>query len=203
LAAMYTDFGEPLCPSSRAYQRQRLAQIDGLDLPEVEKEALRATTLARSCICDHLGNSALIALGLAEEADAPQAVCPGPNLAWFDRTYSLQEMMDHIYGRGASLVPAERPHMFAAELALNLDDYAAQAAACKGGAKELAALREYRGNLEAAMSDCLALSRLEPYPGENLASLSQAVAAARQRLDEIAADLAVKAEAAAAPVSRA
>ncbi len=56
----------------------------------------------------------------------PVAVCPGPNLAWFDREYTLREMVDHIYGRGESLVPASRPHCLAKELEMFVDHFAKQ-----------------------------------------------------------------------------
>ncbi len=199
-AAVNTDLTErPVCLASRAYQSRRLAEIEALALPEADKDALRTETLAKACICRHLGNGALIALGLEQGADAPQAICPGPNLAWFSRTYTLREMVDHIYGRGPSLVPAERPHLFAAELALNVAVYAAQAAAGDGSAKALAALQAVRGNLEQGMADCLALAELPPFPGENLASLRDAVAEARRRLEAIGIALAARLAPAAVP----
>ena len=47
-------------------------------------------------------------------------VCPGPNLAYFDGEYSLQELTDHIYGR-KNLLNGYRPHMFIKELQLYID----------------------------------------------------------------------------------
>lgn len=185
-----TDFTEhAICLSSRQYQRLKLAQIDGMDLTEERKASLRATVMSRSCICDHLGNSALIALGLAREGEAPQAVCPGPNLAWFDRTYTLQEMVDHIYGRGPSLVPAERPHMFAQELVLYVDYYQRMAARDDLSSQELSYLRTFAENLEEGMAYCLEVARATPFPGENLASLPPCVAEQRARLDALQSDL--------------
>lgn len=48
---------------------------------------------------------------------------PGTEPRWliFDREYSLQELIDHIYGRGKSLVPANRPHMFTKDLFMYVD----------------------------------------------------------------------------------
>ena len=77
--------------------------------------------LDKACLCDHLGNGSLIKLGIIQDHRGPQAICPGPNLAWFKGPYTLKEMVDHIYGRGVSLTPAERPHMFAKEIDMNMD----------------------------------------------------------------------------------
>ena len=121
-AVSSTEFSEiPLCPASRQYQGLKLAEIDRQDIPPKEKEASKEAVVKKTCICTHLGNGILIKLGLKSKTMAPPAVCPGPNLAWFDRLYTLKEMVDHIHGRGRSLVPRDRPHMFAQELVLNVD----------------------------------------------------------------------------------
>ena len=49
------------------------------------------------------------------------AICPGPNLAYFKRTFSLDEMVGHIYGKQDVLKNAARPHMFLKELELYMD----------------------------------------------------------------------------------
>src|SRR5690606_2108832 len=117
-----TEFTEqPICTASSQYQILKLDQIYHLEIPEEEKEEMRDEVLDKACLCDHLGNGALVTLGIRSPQKAPQAICPGPNIAWFNREYSLQEMVDHIYGRKASLVSAERPHMFANEIILYVD----------------------------------------------------------------------------------
>ncbi len=182
-AANNTEFTErAICVASSEYQRHKLAEIESADLSEAEKAVRRAAVMDRSCICDHLGNGARIALGLAEEADSPQAICPGPNLAWFNRTYSLREMVDQIYGRGPSLVPDHRPHMFAQELVLYVDDYERLARRYTGTDQELRYLKKYRGNLVAGMAYLLEIAARAPYPGENLASIPPCVAAQCDRL---------------------
>jgi len=185
-----TEFSErAICISSRQYQRLKLAQIDALDLPEERKETLRATVMSRSCICDHLGNGALVSLGLADPARAPTAVCPGPNLAWFGRTYSLQEMVDHIYGRGPSLVSADRPHMFAQEIVLYVDFWERLARRDDLTPQTRSYLNTYAENLEAGMDACQALAAEPPFPDENLASIPPCVAAQRARLRALRAEL--------------
>lgn len=174
--------GEPLCVASSAWQRAELGAL-GYDAPPTLTEASAAARAVyeKACICTHLGNGALIELGLVRE-DAPVAVCPGPNIAWFDRNYTLEEMVDHIYGRGAtSLVPAARPHFFAKELELYMDDYERRRAeAATPPARR--ALDAYRRNLEAGLAHLRALAAKPAFPGENLASLGEAVERAEERL---------------------
>ena len=44
----------------------------------------------------------------------------GPNLAYFSGIRSLQEMVDHIYGR-VNLISKERPSMFLNEIVLYIN----------------------------------------------------------------------------------
>ena len=49
------------------------------------------------------------------------AICPGPNLAYFRRIYTLDEMVKHIYGKLDLLDKIKRPNMFIKELNLYID----------------------------------------------------------------------------------
>jgi hypothetical protein len=183
-AVTNTEFSEiPLCLASRQYQGLKLAEIDGQDLPPRKKELLKAAVVKKTCICTHLGNGVLIKLGLKSPTDAPPAVCPGPNLAWFDRLYTLKEMVDHIYGRGPSLVPKERPHMFAQELVLNVDYF--EKLLSGDGSIDSNALREYKENLEQGIALCLDIARTTPYADENLASLARCAKEQQLRLNSL------------------
>ena len=62
----------------------------------------------------HLGKSN----GLVKRVSA---VCPGPNIAYFSKIATLQEMADHIYGRINLRNSAYRPHMFIKELKMYID----------------------------------------------------------------------------------
>lgn len=178
-----TEFSQkPICLASRKYQERKLAEIDATALPDGEKRRLRRKVVEKTCICEHLGNGALIALGMAKEMTAPPLVCPGPNIAWFNTTHTLKEMVDHIYARGPSLVPAERPHMFAAEIVMYVDHFERQVASCSCSARELKTLEEFNQNLESGMDFCLAEALKPPYPGENLASIAPCVETQRVRL---------------------
>ncbi len=178
-----TEFTEkPICLASRRYQKRKLEDIDSMAVSDREKQRLRRKVVEKACICDHLGNGALVALGIAKEKSAPQSICPGPNIAWFDKTYTLREMVDHIYGRGPSLVSSERPHMFAKEIVMYVDHFEKQVARCTHTPKELKTLEEFKNNLEEGMDLCLAIAQKSPYQGENLASIPPCVKRQRERV---------------------
>lgn len=175
-----------ICTASREYQKVKLEQIEGdPGLDRAQKAEHRERTLEKTCLCDHLGNSALVSLGVREEFDSPQSVCPGPNIAWFNRLYTLREMVDHIYGRGKSLVPLERPHMFAKEIVMYVDHLAQLIKRFTGRVQELRQLREFKENLEAGLTLCLAISGSQPNQGENLASIPPVVEEQRSRLERL------------------
>ncbi len=176
---------KPICPASSQYQKKKLREIDNSDLPESQKKKLRREVINKFCLCGHLGSGALISLGIAKEENSPQLICPGPNIEWFNRSYSLKEMVDHIYGRIPSLVPAERPHMFAKELTMYVDYFEKMVRSATGEAKEEKAIRSFKDNLLKGMELCENISKQKPYPGENLVSLSECVAKEKKRLKSI------------------
>ncbi len=175
----------PICLASTEYQTKKLSQIDTLDLAEREKESRRKWVLDKTCLCEHLGNGALIALGVVPESKHPQAICPGPNIAWFNRIYSLKEMVDHIYGRGPSLVPPERPHMFAKEIAMYVDYFEMLVNRCSYSVRETKTINEFYQNLDSSMDFCLMVASEQPYDNENLASISPCVDRERERLRDL------------------
>jgi len=141
--------------------------------------------LEKACLCDHLGNGALISLGILKEHRAPQAICPGPNIAWFNRQYSLQEMVDHIYGRSESLVSNERPHMFAKELVMYVDYFKELIGKSEEPENEFKKLTRFKNNLENGMEYCLEIAESEAYPSENLNSIKHTVVAQKKRLSNL------------------
>lgn len=179
----------PICLASSEYQEKKLAEIAAMDISEDEKQKRVGQIVDKACLCDHLGNGAMIALGIVKEKNAPQAICPGPNIAWFDRIYSLREMVDHIYGRGPSLVPPERPHMFAKEVVMYVDYFEKMVQRCGDSAKEIKNLQEFKANLEDGMTYCLEIANGQAYEGENLASIIPCVEEQRDRLNAVYAEL--------------
>jgi hypothetical protein len=178
-----TEFTQtPICLASTDYQTRKLSQIEGLDLSADAKESKKHDVLEKTCLCEHLGNGALIALGIVPESNHPQAICPGPNIAWFDRIYSLKEMVDHIYGRGSSLVPPERPHMFAKEIEMYVEYFERLVIRCSYSIRETKVIKEFFENLNASMDFCLTIASEIPYESENLSSIVPCVDKQRERL---------------------
>jgi hypothetical protein len=48
-------------------------------------------------------------------------ICPGPNLAYFDKEVSLLDMVKHIYGNTTILGNKERPNVIINELKMYMD----------------------------------------------------------------------------------
>jgi hypothetical protein len=181
-----TEFTQkPICLASREYQKTKLKEIDKLDISADEKSRRYKKVMEKTCICDHLGNGALIDLGIAQEKNSPQSICPGPNIEWFDKFYTLEEMVDHIYGRGSSLVSSKRPHMFAKEIVMYVDYFERMVADSSLTPSTIKALLEFKNNLEAGLDFCLEIANKPPNPDENLASISDVVERERVRLKSI------------------
>jgi hypothetical protein len=118
-----TEFTErPICTASRQYQTLKIKQLKSLNLPPVElREKIEAVTL-KACLCEDLAATASITCHTNGKAPPPAvAVCPGPNLAYFSKICSLEEMVGHIYGRIQLLSILDRPNMFISELRLYTD----------------------------------------------------------------------------------
>lgn len=125
--ASNTEFTEePICTASRQYQHLKLKELGGLNLSPKEFDRRFNQIVEKSCICVGLGTSALLVNELSTKIEGPEvSICPGPNLAYFDRAMTLKDMVDHIYGRSNVISRTDRPHMFVKELRLYVD-YLAQ-----------------------------------------------------------------------------
>jgi len=116
----FTD--KPICTASRQYQHLKLKDLKeqgGEEMSEEEYKRQEAIIEDKSCICVGLGTSALIVNDIDSKTEGPGvSICPGPNLAYFDKELTLTEMTDHIYGRIESdeIVREDRPHVFIKEL---------------------------------------------------------------------------------------
>lgn len=110
---------EPMCSASRIYQHLKITELEELELDEETYAAKLAEITEKTCLCEGLANAAYLKYDMLEKKDSSTvAICPGPNTAYFDRIYSLQEMVDHIYGRQNLLKNVERPSIFINELRL-------------------------------------------------------------------------------------
>lgn len=118
-----TEFTEtPICTASREYQHLKIKQLKEKNLPaDVLETALNSVT-EKDCLCEGLGAPALLKdhIPLSHNLSAV-TICPGPNLAYFSGTFSLSQMVGHIYGRLDILNSLNRPNMFINELNLYID----------------------------------------------------------------------------------
>ena len=95
---------------------------------------LRRMTLSRECICRFLGNAGreeirekspslhyqpeCVAVARGSQparVREPVTICPNPDIGYFDREYTLFEMMRHLYGTGPRLTPEDKPSAFEVE----------------------------------------------------------------------------------------
>jgi len=110
---------EPICTASREYQRLKINELKTKELPaaEFEKQVERVTE--KVCLCEGLCSSAYQKIGILKPKESKAvAICPGPNLAYFNRIYSLDEMVGHIYGKNNLLQKVKRPNVLIKELEL-------------------------------------------------------------------------------------
>jgi len=115
---------EGICTASKKYQDLKFAEL------EQEREHLsvalydkkRETITEKACLCVGLVNAAYLENGLEIKGEKQGVViCPGPNLAYFNKEVSLSRMVRHIYGNDNLLETADRPNMFINELKMYID----------------------------------------------------------------------------------
>lgn len=177
--------GKPICTASTDFLIKKYASISQAQISSCEKEELKKSAAEKVCLCVHLGNSALLALGIQPKGLTPQAICPGPNVVWWKNEYSLREMVDHIYGRGDSLVSSERPHMFCQEVELYVNYFEKLLKTAEMDEASINYLKTFKENLESGMDYILEFSKKKAYPDENLKSISFLIAEQRKRMENL------------------
>ncbi len=118
-----TEFtGLPICTASREYQNLKIKQLQALALPPDEYREKFDGVTEKLCLCEGLCSSVYIKYGISKpKENKAVAICPGPNLAYFNGIYSLEEMVKHIYGKLDLLDKIKRPNLFIKELDLYID----------------------------------------------------------------------------------
>lgn len=182
----FTD--DPICTASRQYQSMKVAQIEGMDLTADERDRRVGLVTAKACLCEDLASVTIAGDGPApaKGGKVPAvAVCPGPNLAYFSRTASLEEMVGHIYGRLQLITAPDRPHMFLNELRLYVDHLRKEfeRRVDSLSAKDVKFLTAFRANLQEGIAYYHRLApRLNEASGELCARF-------RAQLDALEAEL--------------
>ncbi|MGB5417673.1 hypothetical protein [Algibacter sp.] len=121
--ALNKEFKETgICTASREYQHLKIKALDSQELaPEIYKKELDKITV-KSCTCVGLGTSALLAYDLDTRVEGKGvSICPGPNMAYYDKIMSLENITDHIYGRANMISRNDRPNLFIKELYIYID----------------------------------------------------------------------------------
>jgi len=118
-----TEFTEqPICTASREYQNLKIKQLQSLALDNDAYNKQFDAVTEKICLCEGLCSSTYLKYELNKpKENTAVAICPGPNLAYFDRIYSLEEMVNHIYGNVNLLDKIKRPNIFIKELNLYID----------------------------------------------------------------------------------
>ncbi|WP_238531597.1 hypothetical protein [Nitritalea halalkaliphila] len=116
----YTE--KAICTASRQYQRLKLQELEVASQQALPQCGEKQDVLAKDCLCEGLGASALLEHGVSPARGLTAvSICPGPNSAYFRSTYTLAELVGHIYGRNNVLEGVKRPHLFVKELSLYVD----------------------------------------------------------------------------------
>ncbi|MFN8325713.1 hypothetical protein [Flavobacterium sp.] len=113
-----------MCTASKKYQDIKLTELEKLK-SELKDEAyikLKKKIVEKACLCVGLANSSYIENKIEIKGQQQGVViCPGPNLAYFNKTVSLADMVKHIYGSIDVLPTNNRPNVFVKELGLYVE----------------------------------------------------------------------------------
>ena len=140
---------DAICTASSQYQRLKIKQLESMDLSAEELNYKLGKLYEKTCLCEDLAATALNNNGVCGESPLPVAVCPGPNLAYFSKIATLEEMVGHIYGRIQLITVSDRPNMFINEIRLNIDHLKSEIQKVLNSIseREHARFAEYRKNL--------------------------------------------------------
>jgi hypothetical protein len=118
-----TEFTEKMiCTASRQYQHLKIKQLRETITNDTELKNKIQEVTEKDCLCAGLGSSALLVNNLMPPNNlSAVTICPGPNLAYFSGIFSLNQMVDHIYGKTQLLNETFRPHVFINELKLYIN----------------------------------------------------------------------------------
>lgn len=113
---------EPICTASREYQHLKIKQLQSAELSIAEYESELNKVTEKVCLCEGLCASAYLKYDIIKPKESKAvSICPGPNLAYFNNSYTLYDMVGHIYGKTNLLANTNRPHVFINELNLYID----------------------------------------------------------------------------------
>ena len=117
------DDGKTICTASSKYQKIKYKELEIQKLEgEINKEQFEIAftkLTAKECLCNGLSTSVMHINNLDRKLEKEGvSICPGPNLAYYSKTSTLQDMTNHIYGKKSVMQRTDRPNMFIKELGL-------------------------------------------------------------------------------------
>jgi hypothetical protein len=123
--ALSKEYGpKGMCSASKSYQDLKLEELNAIKdtLTNEAFERRKNNITEKACLCVGLANASYLENNIKIKGQ-PQGVviCPGPNLAYFDKEVSLSDMVKHIYGNASVLGNKERPNVIINELKMYMD----------------------------------------------------------------------------------
>ena len=151
--ALSKEFGdEGICTSSKKYQDIKLNELydikESLSVEAFEK--IKFDITEKACLCVGLANAAYLENDMEIKGQSQGVIiCPGPNMAYFDKEVSLSEMVRHIYGNFNVMTNANRPNFFINELKMYIDYLKndIKNISCEINASQLKKLKAFKSNL--------------------------------------------------------
>ncbi|KAB1156592.1 hypothetical protein [Flavobacterium luteum] len=123
--ALSKEFGaEGICTSSKKYQDAKLNELNEIKntLSVSTFEKIKFSITEKACLCVGLANASYLENDIMIKGQSQGVViCPGPNMAYFDKEVSLSEMVQHIYGNANVMTDTDRPNLFVKELKMYID----------------------------------------------------------------------------------
>ncbi len=112
---------KPICTASTTYISKKLTELKNSNLNGKLKQAYDKV-VEKVCLCEGLTVTPLIVNKIEmKKQSMAVSVCPGPNIAYFNKVVNLKEMVDHIYNKINLITHPNRPNMFVKELSLYID----------------------------------------------------------------------------------
>ena len=115
---------EGICTASKKYQDLEIEKLndqkDEISVTEFDLKYEKITE--KACLCVGLANASYLENNIKIKGQQQGIViCPGPNLAYFDKEVSLANMVQHIYGNANVMLQTDRPNLFVKELKMYVD----------------------------------------------------------------------------------
>jgi hypothetical protein len=151
--ALSKEFGaDGICTASKKFQDVKLDELEEIkDTLSVETfKKMKFDITEKACLCVGLANASYLENDIKIMGQSQGVIiCPGPNMAYFDKEVSLSEMVQHIYGNAIVMTDANRPNLFVKELKMYIDYLKNEISAVSNevAASQVKKLKAFKSNL--------------------------------------------------------